>query len=914
MAAVRRTVEWHRLEPARVTQAKFLGATCVRLIERCLGHEEMSESVRENLGQILSMMAQFDELDSDARLQRLVEVQDKLAELVSIGELGARHKGREPRAKLIRPDRRDRRSRKEKQAAAEAEKAAAEAAAGKSSEDKPAGDEESEPAEAQADATAEDATEDTADAISAESDKGSDTKEEEKRSRPARREPRRVRPPPPPPRLALGHPEGTGRSIRALMCSEAQQAVLEKAGIHTIRDLVYQPACSHFRIPAASLSTETEAADEATDEVVVVRGKVQRRTTRFAAGVARREVILSLRKGGQVRAVWVTGQPRGWNGWMAGMEIALAGVPEEAEEGWNLHEAEPMGMDGRGSGLLPEYGLDGIENQEMRDLVAKALLETVGRLREPLPRQVVDRYKLIALDEALRDAHFPSNTAGRGRARLAFDEMLMLQAGIAWRGKARQRGRGIGHKLTHRYIGDLAAQQELTLTDAQEVAFSEIRRDLQSRHPMVRLLQGEAGSDKSRIALLSAASIADGSTQVAWIMPDGAAAERRCLFAEGVLRSVGIASMLVPGKPDRGHADAIKRGNAQVIFGTAELLEAGLEWSRLGLVIVEERASYGTVDPSNLVKEGSAPDLLVITDTPIPSSLTLTVFGEYQVTMIGRDGERTGSINVYPQGERADAYTEARGVVERGGQAFVVFPVGDEGDLLGVDDALRFAEALQVDSFPDARIGVYCSAMSRDDRLRVFSDFEQRRIDVLVCTTFVEEAPVVPSATAMVVEHADKHELIRLHRLRGHVSQGNRAGRMIAVLSDSPSEDGKARLERLAEERDGFRIAELDLQERGLQAVLGERAQEAPTMCWADPVKDRELLLRAREESFRLVRQDPGMRRWSEFGNALRDRWGSWLGEGLPEAAARSEGDRGRRRGSDGDGGGRRRRRRRRRR
>jgi ATP-dependent DNA helicase RecG len=905
MAAVRRTVEWHSVEPKRVAQAKFMGATCVRLLDRCLTATEMPESARLSLEKIKALMVDFDGLDADAREASLAAARSLLSELVSIGELGARHKGRKVRSRLSRPSGRDRKPRRERK-----EDPA------KEPQDKP--DDGSEPKAAEAKASAEPSQGDEAGENTPETtpETVQEAKEPAQADAPRergardgnlRREPRRPRPPAAPPRLALGHPEGTGRAVTELDdCTEELGALLETAGIRTVLDLIYTAPKEHVRVSMAALDAETVGK-----EAVLVRGKVVQRTTRFVGGSSRREVVLSPKNGGQVRAVWVTGAPRGWSGWSAGLELALAGVPAESEGGWELIESEPVGMDGRGSGLLPVYGLEGIDDISVRNLVAGALIETVDRLREPLPRQVVERYKLVGLGEALRDAHFPSNASGRGRARLAFDEMLMLQAGIAWRGKARQPGRGISHKILHSFVGDLGSQQDLVLSDVQEMAFSEIRRDLQSHHPMVRLLQGEAGTDKSRVALLSAASIGNGNTQVAWIMPDADAAERRCLFAEGALRSVGISSMLVTGAPGRGPSDAIKRGNSQVVFGTHELLDAQLDWGRLGLVIVEERESYGTVDPAKLVKEGPAPDLLVITDTPIPSSLTLTIFGEYQVTMIGSEGNQSGSFTVFPVSQRADAYAEAREVVEKGGQAYVVFPVGADGDLLGVDDALRYAEALQGDAFPGGRIGVYCSAMSRDERLRVYSDFEQRRIDVLVCTTFIEEAPVVPSATAMVLEHADKNALIRLHRLRGHVGHGNRGGRTIAILSDEPSEEGTLRVERIAEERDGFRIAEMDLQERGLDRVLGDRATEAPVFHWADPVRDRELLLRAREESFRLVRQDPGMRRWTDFGSALRLRWGEWLGEGLPENSPRPESG-----GSaaEGSASGRRRRRRRRRR
>jgi ATP-dependent DNA helicase RecG len=185
----------------------------------------------------------------------------------------------------------------------------------------------------------------------------------------------------------------------------------------------------------------------------------------------------------------------------------------------------------------------------------------------------------------------------------------------------------------------------------------------------------------------------------------------------------------------------------------------------------------------------------------------------------------------------------------------------------------------------------------------VFHDFEERRIDVLICTTYIEEAPVVPNAIAMVIEHADSHELIRLHRLRGHVGHGRKGGVCLLITSENPTDAGLARVQQVMSESDGFRIAEIDLRERGASVILGERARELPVFCWTDPVQDRALLLSAREESFGIVREDPSMRRWADFGRAIHYRWGRWLGPGLPDPSTAKSG---------GSGGGRRRRRRRR--
>lgn len=573
------------------------------------------------------------------------------------------------------------------------------------------------------------------------------------------------------------------------------------------------------------------------------------------------------------------------------MELAFVGAPTEGDDGWSIFEGEPVGVDGRGSGWVPSYEIEGIPDATLRNLAAKALFQIMDRLREPLPQKLVDNHRLMGLDEALRDAHFPSNKAGRGRSRLAFEELLLLQAGIGWRARTRSRERGISHKVLHSTVGALSLQQQVYLSDSAEAVFSEVRRDLHSSHAMVRLLQGEVGTDKSTIALLASAVVIENKSQVLYILPDAESAERRFLFSDGMFRAVGHVPAFVPSAPDRGQLDAIARGECNIVFGTTALLDSSVKWKKLGLVVVEERNEYGTVDPARLVESGPSPDLLVITDTPIPSSLTLTVFGEYQMSTVMNDYPVRCKGDVYEQTERLDAYAEVREAVEDGRQAYVVFPVGAEGDLLGPEQALQYATGLQAEALEGVEIGVYCSAMSREDRIRVFEDFQHRRLDVLVATTHIEEAPHVSNAVVVVVEHADHHELARLHRLRGHVGQGAEPGRCLLVMSESPSEDAKLRLSQLVAENDGYKIAEMDLKERGWQALLGQGAEEAPVFRWADPVLDHQQLLSARDEAFRIVKADPGMRRYRTMVAAVGSRWGEWLGVDFSTLPGDRQGD-----------------------
>ncbi len=898
LASVWRTVEWHLLDSARIAKASHVGMTCNRLLRRCLSDDGLTSEVRDSLTRLSEMLAQFDSSSESEREAILRGVREELLTHVSMGEMGAGRPDLARVGRLVKSRRRDDRRRRDKTSApSEAQPADANVKS-----------ERSEGAVAEKVEKPEDEVLVEAPASTGPSNQdGPEEEPQRKRASQRRRTPRvaRVR------KLNVGHPEGTGRSLSTMgWGDESLVAQLEARGVVTIMDLLNLAPADHIRATQLMITAETDAEEFEMGQMPMIRGRIRIHCSRLSSGTARRELMLELKGGLPVRCVWSGDKPRGWDLWHAGMEIALVGSPELTDDGWTLFEAEPVGVDGRGSGWLPNYALEGFEDRSVRDLVAQALSSSVGLLRDPMPDRLLDRNRLMPLDQAYRDAHFPANKSGKGRGRLAFGELLMLQAGIAWRGRSRQRIRGKGLELIHKIVGNLEAQHGFLLTDGQEIAFSDIRRGLKSRQPMVRLLQGEVGTDKASIALLAAVLVADSKAQVVYILPDDMAAERRYLFSEGLLRSVGIASMRIEGTPDRGQLDALARGNCEVVFGTKAILAAQPEWKRLGLVIVEERDEYGTVDPAHLAENSPAPDLLVITDTPIPSSLALTIFGEYEVSMVAREHAMRVNVEVREQADRAQAYAIAREQVQMGHQAYVCFPVGEAGDLLSTDDALRFAEALQQDAFPEARIGVYCSEMSGEDRLRVFHDFEQRRIDVLVCTTYVEEAPVVGNATAMVVEHADRHELIRLHRLRGHVGHGQRSGHCLIILSDEPGEEGRAHVDRLMAEDDGFRIAEIDLQDRGASAVLGSRASEIPQFSWTDPVKDLSLMLQAREESFSMVRQDPGMRRSVDFGNAIRQRWGGWLGAGLPEPAE-SQGSGS---GSGSGGGGRRRRRRRRRR
>jgi ATP-dependent DNA helicase RecG len=697
----------------------------------------------------------------------------------------------------------------------------------------------------------------------------------EKKARPEKPEP-----PPSLPKRPLGDPEGSGLRLSTLSSvDEDTAAALEEAGLLTIAELLLQPPANLQRPPVASISADMPVG------VVMVRATVLSRCLRLNPAGRRWEVVLVASGGERLVCRWITAAPRGWSTWEVGAQIALTGTVEPTDEsGPILYEAEPVGTDGRGSGLMPMYGMPELDDALLRDVVAEALATITGQLIDPMPGSVLERYRLLPLDEALRDAHFPANASYRGRLRLVFEELLLLQLGIIWRAGRGQEERGFAHAPLHTGVAQLGSQHNLYLDNGQESAFSDIRRDLARPTPMSRLLQGDVGTGKNLVALMAAVMVAESRIQVAMIGPDPLSVERLYLFAENLLRSVGINPLLITDSLNHAQADAIRRGEAHVIFGTQRLLSSDIHWRRLGLVIVEERGTFGSVSLQSLPRrKGPCPDLLVTTPVPIPSSLAFTVFGEFDVSLIPVTRQLRSSGRIFDATERAEAYESLRVHLDAGRQAFLVFPVRNGRDLLGPDDALRMAKALQADALPGSRIGIYCSAMTRDERFRVFDDFQHRRIDVLVCTTYIEEAPSVDNATVMMIEYADLHDMDRLHRLRGYVSRGPRPGNTIYMLSESPSEDARSRIETVIREPDGFRLAELDLQVRGTEALLGDRAGEVPAFQWADPPRDREQLLCARAEAFKLIREMPELKRWPELVNAIRIRWGDWFGDTLPD-------------------------------
>ena len=657
-------------------------------------------------------------------------------------------------------------------------------------------------------------------------------------------------PPPPPPRLPLGAPKGTGQPVSSLpSATPALVESLAAAGIVTLVDLLMLVPRSHELLepldPAADLPED--------DQEVAVTGTVAARWLRFgpAGRVAEADLVVGERT---LRCRWVMPPEELPEG-----EVTFVGRLERIGEEPVLYEPQRWWMGSRGAIRRPVYALEGIADADLQRLLREALSEHARRIQDPLPRPLTKDARVLGITEALWELHVPSTGLSRGRERWAFEELLFYQLAVASRQQVRHRG--MGHKVSHGLVARLQQEQGLIQNDSQELVFDEIRRDLRKPTAMTRLLQGDVGSGKAIVALLSGVLVAEGKSQVCFLAPDEVSAAHRYLFAESTLRGLGVVPQLVSGEPTAAQLDAIRRGEASCVFATHDLAKGGLpEFKKLGLVIVEERSHFGVLDRKDLAQKGIHPDLLVVTSVPIPASLAFTIFSDHDISVLHDSDRQIVQARVRTPDDREEAYAEIRERLAAGRQAYVCFPLLAGRDLLPLDRASQLVGALSAEAFPGYRLALYHGGMTWEERHRVFEDFRHRRLDVLVATTTIEDAPEVANATGMHVENADRYDLVRLHRLRGHVARGREPGICNFVFSSKPTEEGRRLVELLAREQDGFAVAEQDRLARGDDALLGHRKADLPSFQIAETARDRVLLLRARRAALSVLVQDPELR------------------------------------------------------
>ncbi|MGH2812819.1 MAG: ATP-dependent DNA helicase RecG, partial [Actinomycetota bacterium] len=527
--------------------------------------------------------------------------------------------------------------------------------------------------------------------------------------------------------------------------------------------------------------------------------------------------------------------------------------------------------------------------------IIRSALDAYGPIDDPLPPPIRARHRLTDRTRALRAYHFPEamGEVWEARRRLVFDELFTLQTGLAYRKRRiEQQVSGIAHDLEGGLAEKFVDALPFELTAAQRKSIEEISADLARPIPMHRLLQGEVGSGKTVVALFAALVAVQGGYQAAIMAPTEVLAGQHFLTITKLLEpltgqdadaatSEGQVSLfgggpevvlLTGGVPAAGRRRALERitsGGAGIVVGTHALIQEGVEFSNLGLAVVDEQHRFGVhqrVALKQKAQDGADPDVLIMTATPIPRTLTLTLYGDLDVSVLDElpAGRKPVRTEVIDSSDRKLAYDIVRSEVAAGHQAYVIVPLVEESDKLEVASAEAEAARLATEVFPDLSVDKIHGRMRPALKEQVMHRFRSGEIDVLISTTVIEVGVDVPNATVMLIEDADRFGLSQLHQLRGRIGRGDAPSTCLLLtgVMDLPEEERRAareRLEAVAESTDGFELARRDLEIRGAGEIMGARQAGWSDLRLTNLLKDVEILKIARDEAFALVDADPGL-------------------------------------------------------
>ncbi len=674
--------------------------------------------------------------------------------------------------------------------------------------------------------------------------------------------------------------------------SAARLELLERLGLRNVGDLLF-----HFPRAYEDLSDVRSIATLSADGIQTVQGEVVEIEGRSLSD-GRKVVSVVLSDDGKncLEGVWFN-QPFAAKRFRYGQRLSFSGKPKWFRDHWQMSNprvqilASPSsppqggGMRGGGPEVVPVYPLtEDLRPEQLRSLLRKMIDRYASRLTDVLPITLRQKHDWPTCDQALRDVHFPPtlSAATRGRRRFVYEEFLILQLALALRRReVREEGRAPILTTTPAIDARIRRLFPFSLTADQDRAVAEICRDLASDKPMQRLLQADVGAGKTAVAVYALLVTVANKHQAALMAPTEVLAQQHARTLDRYLAHSRVRRLLLTGAltpaQRRDALAALAVGDIDLVIGTQALVQENVRFARLGLVVIDEQHKFGVHQRARFRRAGSVsdggqsvayasgssvPHYLVLTATPIPRTVALTVFGDLDVSIIRQlpPGRQPVTTRWEPTSQRPRVYARLREILAQGKQGYIVCPLVEESATLDVKAATQTYAELCAGPFRDLRIGLLHGRQDEETKAAVMDRFRRHELDLLVCTSVVEVGVDVPNATLMVIEHAERFGLSQLHQLRGRISRGPTAG-LCFLFAEPSSEEARRRLRAFLRTTDGFALAEEDMKLRGTGEFFGARQHGLGELRLGSLIADADLLRTARKDAFALVADDPGLRR-----------------------------------------------------
>ncbi len=517
--------------------------------------------------------------------------------------------------------------------------------------------------------------------------------------------------------------------------------------------------------------------------------------------------------------------------------------------------------------IVPIYTLPkGFSQRGMRSLVKNALDDFMPKIKDYLPFDLRTRNNLLNLAQSLLNIHFPQDPVLQKQAlmRLSFEEFFIFQLPLVLRKLRRKEKKGISHTVNGKLIEDFILQLPFKLTSAQQKVLDEIKRDMSSGQAMQRLLQGDVGSGKTVVATLACLIAIQSGYQAAFMAPTEILSRQH--YAKitsqlaGVIlngRKLRVGLLTGQDKEKEKIYKEVKEGKIDLLIGTHALLQEDLKFKSLGFIVIDEQHKFGVGQRALLPKKGKDPDVLIMTATPIPRTLAITLYGDLDISVINQlpAGRLPVKTLHFSQQNKEKGFRLAKEELSYGRQAYIIYPVIEESYALDIAGAKKMFAELKDGEFRDFRLGLVHGKLKAKEQQEVMLKFRNGELDLLVSTTILEVGIDIPKATCMIIAHAERFGLSQLHQLRGRIGRGSLQS-FCVLISDAQTEESKARLRAMVSSNDGFRISEEDLKIRGPGEFFGSRQHGLAELRIANPLTQMQLLKAAREEAIKLLSLD----------------------------------------------------------